>query len=238
LKYINQLKTPKPNPNNQKINEIIYKIEEINKENFEEKINIIFINYYRLRYSLQNKNNIDYTTNIVIKDKTLSESIYEIIENYFYNATEFDKMRNNANINDNTSLDITKKMIFKQMNAYFKQIHDNSKINDFEKTINNEQIKGKIFARIDYSNNSSDNSSDYLLLTQNGNDYPFIFVHYNEPTAISETKNNTTELAIATSVANNSTTTPPNVLSFIPTGGKTQKKFPKRKRSIVFSRRK
>jgi len=61
--------------------------------------------------------------------------------------------------------------------------------------------------------------------------------NYNEPMDVSETKNNTTELAIATSVVNNSTTTPATLFRFSPTGGKTQKRLPKSKRSNVFSRR-
>jgi hypothetical protein len=191
--------------NNKIIDEIIFEIKKINNEDIFKKNINIILINY---YRLIYNYSLQNNTNIVIDDEKLSKSIYEILTIYSnYSYTD--------------------------MNEYFKKIYDN--INDFEKTINNKQIKGKIFAGIDYS----DNSSDYLLLTQNGNDYPFIFVHYNDPTAISETENNTTELAIATSVANNSTTTPDTVFRFINKGGKTQRKrLPKRKRSIVFSRRK
>jgi len=222
LSYMEQLKTQ--NPNNKNIIEIIKEINNIiGEESFKEKINSILIDYYKLRYLLQNNKSINYNTNtntnIVVEDETLSKSIYEIIGIYFFNA--------------NVSLDITEKTIIEQMNAYFKKIHDNSKINDFQIKINGKEIKGHIFAEKIYT----ENISEYLL-NQNENSYPFIFVHYNEPTAISETENNTTELAIATSVANNSTTTPDTVFRIINKGGKTQRKRLPKKRSIVFSRRK
>ena len=207
LKYINQLKTKNPNSNNQIITEMNDEINQINnEETFKEKINIILIYYYKLRYSLQNNKNIDYSTNIVIEDENLSKSIYEILTIY----------SNYSNYSNYLST---------VMNEFFKKIYDNLK--NFDQTINKKQIKGKIFAGVDYNNKSS----DYLLLTQNKNNYRFIFVHYIEPTVTPDTENNTpddaTKLAIATAAFSaNVDTNPRN------NGGKTQKNRPKRKRSI------
>jgi hypothetical protein len=192
------------------------------------------------------KNNIDeLLINIaklnILLNGILIKQINNVIEdNKLYKGlttlNDFIKIIYNIESNDYKN-DYLKDLLIQKFNNSKTKIFDKTKIKKYNYSFddNNNNFTYKIFAQHD---------SDYLIIEKkNGeNDHTFIgFIHYSPEetttTTPKEETDDTTKLAIATSVANNSTTTPDTVFRFINKGGKTQKRFPK-KRSIVFSRKK
>ena len=195
-----------------KIKDDVDKIEDDNSYN-KNKDNI-FINIYRL---------FIFEYNSAIQDYKLYKYNYEFNEFYINMFPEI-----NTEYDDYTNI---------ILNKYYEKIFSDRKYKNFESKIqpddelNKQDNEYKIFAQ---------NNDEYLLLVKIWRTYYIVYIKSpsNAPEetntattpAKEETEDDATKLAIAAAAISANTTNKG--------GGKTQKRLSKRKRSIVFSRRK
>jgi len=189
----------------------------IDNNTLKKNINELLINiakFYTFFTLCINYNEKTIEDNVLYKFTFLIEKFIEIIYNKNY---------------DNK---IILSRIFEDTNT---AVFDNSKIKrkyttNTTNTYNKNNHEYKIFAQYE---------SDYLLLEKHNSNFfgvDIVFIHAPEETntattpAKEETEDDATKLAIAAATISANTTNKG--------GGKTQKRLPKRKRSIVFSRRK
>jgi hypothetical protein len=197
------------------------------------------------------KNNINKIINNINDNDTLNNNINELL----INVAKFA-------INKKKDIVIEKNKLYSEGLNLIKEflclIYDinsdvfddflSNKFNELNDTFENKKIKSTNFDGNYYNTNNFDykifaqHGSDYLLIEKSKDNIQYsiidiVFIHSPEETNAATTtattpdkKDETTELAIAAAAISANTTNKG--------GGKTQKRLPKRKRSIVFSRRK